>query len=132
MRPFTFQVWMICSTVRKAVDRLTGTAHAGALGSADQEYTLEELHAMVDDAAQLLQGVTPESLEGKEGARVPCTLGPANFEATLVDYVQGYPIPTAFFHLNMVYSLLRSKGVPVGKSDYIRPFLKDFDFKGMN
>ncbi|KAK7754871.1 mitogen activated protein kinase 2 [Diatrype stigma] len=132
MRPFTFQVWMICSTIRKAIERLTGTAPAGTLGGVDQEYTVEDLLAMVDDATKLLQDIKPETLEGKEDVRVPCALGPANFEARLVDYAQGYPIPTAYFHVSMVYGLLRNKGVPVGKSDYIRPFLKDFELKDLS
>ncbi|EMR62971.1 hypothetical protein UCREL1_10084 [Eutypa lata UCREL1] len=124
MLPLQVQVYIICSTSRKAVERLTGTAPAGSLGDVKQERTLEELLAMVADTAKVVEGVTPESIDGREKTRVPCALGKYSYEADLVDYIQGYPIPTVYFHLNMIYALLRGKGVPLGKMDYITPFMK--------
>lgn len=32
-------------------------------------------------------------------------------------------LPNYFFHLNAGYAILRSKGVPVGKKDYLSSFL---------
>lgn len=32
-------------------------------------------------------------------------------------------LPNFFFHLNTGYAILRSKGVPIGKKDYLSPFL---------
>lgn len=32
-------------------------------------------------------------------------------------------IPNFFFHLNTAFSILRAKGVPIGKADYIGSFL---------
>ena len=32
-------------------------------------------------------------------------------------------IPNFFFHLQTAYAILRSKGVPIGKRDYIGSFL---------
>jgi len=32
-------------------------------------------------------------------------------------------VPNFFFHLNTAYSILRAKGVPLGKADYIGSFL---------
>jgi hypothetical protein len=34
-------------------------------------------------------------------------------------YVHGFAIPNFFFHLSMAYALLRMKGVPVGKLDFL-------------
>ena len=69
------------------------------------------------------------ALAGREQVRVPCAFGPASYEATAVDYVHGYPIPTAYFHLNMLYAILRSRGVPLGKTDYMEPFMKSFQLQ---
>jgi uncharacterized protein len=38
-------------------------------------------------------------------------------------YASTFTVPNAFFHLQAAYSILRMKGVPVGKRDYILPFL---------
>lgn len=32
-------------------------------------------------------------------------------------------IPNFFFHLNTAFSILRAKGVPIGKADYLGSFL---------
>lgn len=34
--------------------------------------------------------------------------------------------PNLFFHLVTAYNILRSKGVPLGKMDYLDPFVGDF------
>lgn len=36
---------------------------------------------------------------------------------------EGLTNPNLFFHLVTAYDILRSKGVPLGKMDYITPFL---------
>lgn len=38
-------------------------------------------------------------------------------------YVQGFVLPNFFFHITTAYSILRMKGVPLGKRDYLTPFL---------
>lgn len=37
--------------------------------------------------------------------------------------VLNHGLPNYFFHLNTAYSILRSKGVPLGKKDYLSSFL---------
>ncbi|RYP18113.1 hypothetical protein DL765_004125 [Monosporascus sp. GIB2] len=125
MLPLRTQILIVCSTARKAVERLTGAAPP-AIDTEAQRPTLEEWLAVVDETAEILRAVDPEAVNGKEQTRVPCVLGPKKYEAALADYVHGYPIPTAYFHLNMIYAILRGKGVPLGKSDYMAPFLQSF------
>lgn len=52
-------------------------------------------------------------------------LGPAHFtvkaQASLLQITQ----PNLYFHVVTIYDILRSKGVPVGKRDYLTPFAKD-------
>jgi hypothetical protein len=35
------------------------------------------------------------------------------------DYLVGFAIPNFLFHVTTAYALLRSKGVPIGKMDYL-------------
>lgn len=37
--------------------------------------------------------------------------------------ILGYLIPNFFFHVQTVYAILRSKGVPIGKKDYAESFV---------
>lgn len=95
MFPLRTQVFIVCNTARKAVERLTGAAPPGDLGGdAQKERSFEELLAAVDDTAALLKGVAPESVDGKERLRGPCELGPRKFDVDVVDYIRGYSIPT--------------------------------------
>jgi hypothetical protein len=41
-----------------------------------------------------------------------------------VDYAVGYLAPNLYFHLTTAYDILRSKGVPLGKADYLSTFVK--------
>ncbi len=129
MLPLQAQVFIVRMMAFRAVERLTGTAPAGEVGDAKAERTLAELLAVVDDTARVLRAVTPESVDGRELARVPCASGPATYETSAAEYVLGFLVPTAFFHVNMIYAILRGKGVPLGKSDYIAPFMKNFELK---
>jgi hypothetical protein len=38
-----------------------------------------------------------------------------------VDYALRFALPNFFFHVTTAYDLLRQKGVPLGKMDYIGP-----------
>ena len=38
---------------------------------------------------------------------------------TSLSYVTTFAIPNFYFHICMVYALLRKEGVPVGKGDYL-------------
>ncbi|WP_369010855.1 DUF1993 family protein [Salmonella enterica] len=42
------------------------------------------------------------------------------------DYVVAYGMPNFFFHIQAAYSILRAKGVPLGKTDYLSPFMGPF------
>lgn len=46
-------------------------------------------------------------------------MGPHEVEFTGLGYIQRFVIPNFFFHHATAYDILRSKGVPVGKVDYI-------------
>lgn len=39
-------------------------------------------------------------------------------------YVTGYAIPNLFFHLVTAYNILRKEGIPLGKIDYLTPFIR--------
>ncbi len=49
--------------------------------------------------------------------------GDLNLTATA--YIFNYALPNFYFHVQTAYAILRMKGVPLGKSDYLMPFLKE-------
>ncbi len=49
--------------------------------------------------------------------------GPRSLELTGETLALNQAVPNLFFHLTTAYAILRSKGVPLGKKDYIGSFL---------
>ncbi|KAL2268785.1 hypothetical protein VTJ83DRAFT_3631 [Remersonia thermophila] len=125
MLPFTFQVQTVSNFAKKTVERLTGR---DLDVWEDNETTLEQLAARVQKTLDLLDTVKPEDLV-KGGAEETHELkfGPnLTSPATTHQYVLGYYIPNLFFHLSTAYGLLRSKGLDIGKKDYIKHFVSPF------
>ncbi|KAI1419910.1 hypothetical protein F5Y12DRAFT_720176 [Xylaria sp. FL1777] len=87
--------------------------------------SLEDTKKYLAEAIEFVQAATPESINGKENEVLSAVFG-ANNEINLkaIDYVQGYLTPNVFFHLTTSYDILRSKGVQLGKSDFIRGFIR--------
>ncbi|KAH8668948.1 hypothetical protein BX600DRAFT_435460 [Xylariales sp. PMI_506] len=118
------QVIITLGTSRKAVERLTGVAPPDVIQGREQ--TLPELYALIEDTQAVLKAVSKAEVDARDGQVVPCKYGPQDFEAPAAEYVQGYAIPTVYFHLVTAYDIFRGKGVPLGKKDYIGAFMQDF------
>ncbi len=57
---------------------------------------------------------------------VPIAPGkPALHMPGLADYIHGFVIPNSYFHLNVMYTLLRNAGFKLGKGVYINPFMTE-------
>jgi hypothetical protein len=62
----------------------------------------------------------------KKGVDVPFeNLGKTLRMEKLADYYHCFVIPNAYFHLNAMYMLLRSKGFKLGKTNYIGSFMSE-------
>ena len=121
MKPLTFQVYTVANFSKKAVDRLTG---APVEEAEDTEQTLPELITKAEKALAVLKTVKPEQLQGKADAQIELAMGPrGTFHMTGRDYVLGWLLPNIFFHLQTTYAILRMKGVPLGKLDYLSSFM---------
>ena len=48
------------------------------------------------------------------------TAGKSELQFSGADYVRAFLLPNFYFHLTIAYGLLRHKGVPLGKLDFLR------------
>jgi hypothetical protein len=44
-------------------------------------------------------------------------------------FAMGAAVPNINFHLSMAYAILRKEGVPLGKKDFIMPFVGEYIVK---
>jgi hypothetical protein len=116
MEPLGFQVQTICGAVNNVIGLVTDGIGSSVLGEDHRATTFAELLHQLRSAIGALSDLSRENFEGRDSARV-LVLGR---EISGLEYVQKFGVPNFFFHMNMMYAVLRSRGVPLGKGDYLR------------
>jgi len=116
MHPLLFQVTTASNTAKKSVTRITGTELATF---EDNEKTFPELHERIAKTIALLKDVKREYFEGKEDADVLLKTGGHEVMFKGLRFAQFFALPNFFFHIVTAYDILRNKGVPVGKLDFL-------------
>lgn len=77
------------------------------------------LQKLVADTADALQRVTPAELNALEGKDVTFQLGSFKLPFTAERFILSFSLPNFYFHATTAYDILRMKGVPIGKRDYM-------------
>ncbi|HTO06821.1 MAG TPA: DUF1993 domain-containing protein [Myxococcota bacterium] len=117
MLPFARQIQIATDTAKLAIARLAG---AEAPKWPDDEKTFAELRARVKKALDYVQSVPAAKLEGGESRAIDLPMGPGRtLKVTGEAMLAGFSLPNFFFHVMMVYTLLRQGGVELGKMDYL-------------
>jgi hypothetical protein len=122
MQPLAFQIHVASNMAEKAVQYLAGATLDLSEG---KEQTMADLISRCEKSIELLSSVDPKALEGKEDEMLSVRLGslPKPIEMPGKEFVFGQILPNFFFHVNMAYAILRMKGVPLGKMDYLTHFM---------
>ena len=115
-------------TLAGQVQRASDTAKLGAArlsqseapAFADDETTLEQLERRIARTVDYLRGIAPDSIAGGEARDIRFRAGGKELHFVASDYVRQFLLPNFYFHLATAYGLLRHKGVPLGKLDYLR------------
>lgn len=85
----------------------------------DNEVSFDDLQARIAKTIAFVQSVPASAVNGREDAPIVLKFPNGEMNFTGRDYVLGFVIPNFFFHVTTAYALLRMKGVPVGKIDYL-------------
>lgn len=116
MAPLPRQIQMVTDTAKFVAVRVGQVENESW---ADDEVSFDDVQARVAKAIAFLQAASPDGFEGREDATVVLTTPSGDIPFTGSTYVHGFAIPNFYFHLSMAYALLRMKGVPVGKLDFL-------------
>jgi len=120
MLPLVFQVRIATDIVKGAAARLTGSAIPSW---ADDEESMDDLHARIGKALAYLGTFKPDQFDGSEKRRVELRLRQQEVSFKGTDYITRFVIPNFYFHLTTAYAILRNKGVPLGKADFLGDIL---------
>ncbi|PXA83552.1 DUF1993 domain-containing protein [Nostoc sp. 3335mG] len=116
MAPLTAQVQR-CSDTSKNMAVRVGRIPSVAMP--DTESSFDELQARIAVTVAFLEAVPADSFEGQDDATILLPTPHGDIAFTPQSYVLTFAVPNFFFHLTTAYALLRMKGVPIGKLDYL-------------
>lgn len=87
--------------------------------------SFEEMHARIASTRALLESVSEASVNASADEVAPTDLTRGMVaEMSGAGYAEG-ALANLYFHLGIAYAICRAQGVPLGKPDYIMPFVKD-------
>jgi uncharacterized protein len=82
-------------------------------------YDYGALQALVGDAQEALQKITPAEVNALEGKDVVFQIRDFKMPFTAEGFLLSFSLPNFYFHATTAYDILRTKGVPLGKRDYM-------------
>ena len=116
MLPFRFQV---LSVAHHSLGALRGV-QAGVFRPpqpAEEDYA--DLQRMVADAREGLQEMTPDTVNALAGDDLTFEARSFKLQFAAQDFLQTFSVPNFYFHATTAYDMLRMKGTPIGKMDFL-------------
>jgi len=117
MKPLSYQVQSACDYVKAAAAWLSGQAPPK---HEDNERTIKQLHARIKKTVTFTESVEKSLYRRAGDQNVRLSWAPGRVMSG-EDYLLEMTIPNVYFHIAMVYAILRNRGVDVGKIDFLGP-----------
>ncbi len=85
----------------------------------ENEKSLAELIARVEQAVTYLNTLKPQQIDGSEGNTITVTRRDKVTDFTGMQFLFNRTTPNFYFHVTTAYAILRHNGVDVGKRDFL-------------
>ncbi|MCP4616646.1 MAG: DUF1993 domain-containing protein [Bradyrhizobium sp.] len=117
MAPFSFQIRSVAHHSYGAMEALK----SGVFNPPGRSEALDYagLQKLVADTRAKMEALKPEDVNALEGKDVAFQFGETKIPFTAENFVLSFSLPNFHFHATTAYDILRSRGVPVGKRDYM-------------
>lgn len=117
MATFSFQVFSIAHHSLGAINALK----EGEFGPPNMPSGLdfESLHNIIKDAETQLLEVSCDDIDKLLDGQVIFKMGDIRWPFTNEDFILSFSLPNFYFHLTTMYDMLRVKGLPLGKMDFV-------------
>jgi uncharacterized protein len=116
MYPLVRQVQIACDTAKGAAARLAGVE---VPKHEDTEATFADLKARIAKTLDFVKSITAAQVKDSETRNIEIKFPTGSWKFTGLTYLADFVLPNFYFHIGIVYALLRKAGVEVGKSDYL-------------
>jgi hypothetical protein len=116
MLPFRFQVLAVAHHSAGALEGAKA-GHFSPPGPSTADYA--GLQKLVTDARTSLEKLAPGEVNALEGKDVVFSVRDMKLPFKAEGFLQSFSLPNFHFHATTAYDILRHKGVPLGKRDYM-------------
>ena len=118
MMQLAFQIELINHHSLPAIEGCkTGVFKPPPLTFATLNYA--RLQKMIADTVAGLERITEGEVNGLSGRDVTFVAGERKMSYTIEDFLLSFSVPNFYFHATTAYDILRAKGVPIGKRDFL-------------
>ena len=117
MFPFSFQVKLTIGHSIGAIEGVRKGTFSPDTSPAPDSFG--ELAQQVDAALNGLAAIEPAEVDGYLGRDMLFVFGERRLPFTAEDYLLSFAQPNFYFHAATAYDILRWKGLPIGKRDFI-------------
>jgi hypothetical protein len=117
MLPMRFQIWSVAHHSIGAIEGIKkGVFHPPA-AMPDLDY--RGLQRVVADATEALGKQSADEINALTGNDMAFQFGDFKMPFTAEGFVMSFSLPNFYFHATTAYDILRNKGVPLGKRDFM-------------
>jgi uncharacterized protein len=117
MLPFRFQVISLAHHSRGAMEAAQNGVFVPPTMRPELDYAA--LQGLVTQAKNELSALTPETVNALVGRDVTFKVGDRALPFTAEGFLMSFSLPNFFFHATTAYDILRHKGAPIGKRDFM-------------
>jgi uncharacterized protein len=117
MLPLRFQVISLAHHSRGAIEGARNGVFVPPSGKKDLDYA--GLQALVAGAREELAALTPDTVNALVGRDMTFKAGERALPFTAEGFLMSFSLPNFFFHSATAYDILRHKGAPIGKRDFM-------------
>ena len=120
MLPFRFQVQAVAHHSLGAIEGVKSGVFLPPSNLAPLDF--RGLQKLIADTRERLKAMTPQEVNGFEGKDVTFQIGERKMPFVAEGFLLSFSLPNFHFHAATAYDILRMKGVPIGKRDYMGQF----------
>ncbi len=128
MFPLSTQIRFACVQAQEGVARLKGEEFPASIttllnegrNAGEHPGSLADARVRIDETIAMLDSLAPDALDADPQGAIEHALPMGIiFDLTAEQYARDWTLPQFYFHLMIAYAILRSRGVELGKADYV-------------
>ena len=117
MLPFAFQIHSVVHHSQNALEAMkTGIFHPPG---PKEPHSYAQLQGLVSGALETMKKKTPEEVNALEKNDIVFEMRNMKMPFTATGFLFSFSLPNFYFHSATAYDILRAKGAPLGKRDFM-------------